>query len=150
MNNIINNLLLTLITVALLYGVKILNARSKDLTKNIKNERVKDAIDKTIKIINLAVQITNQEFVDDLKKIDGFTLDQQEEAFNNTKVKILEMLDKETKEILEEEYKNSDKFINDIITAKVWENKDIRLWLEETINIFLKLRGEMISPFMFL
>lgn len=127
MNNIINNLLLTLITVALLYGVKILNARSKDLTKNIKNERVKDAIDKTIKIINLAVQITNQEFVDDLKKIDGFTLDQQEEAFNNTKVKILEMLDKETKEILEEEYKNSDKFINDIITAKVWENKDIRL-----------------------
>ncbi len=123
MQNIINNLLLTLITVALLYGVKILNARSKDLTKNIKNERVKDAIDKTIKIINLAVQITNQEFVDDLKKIDGFTLDQQEEAFNNTKVKILEMLDKETKEILEEEYKNSDKFINEIITAKVWENK---------------------------
>lgn len=124
MQNIINNLLLTLITLALLYGVKILNARSKDLTKNIKNERVKDAIDKTIKIINLAVQITNQEFVDDLKKIDGFTLDQQEEAFNNTKVKILEMLDKETKEILEEEYKNSDKFINDIITAKVWENKE--------------------------
>ncbi len=124
MQNIINNLLLTLITVALLYGVKILNTRSKDLTKNIKNERVKDAIDKTIKIINLAVQITNQEFVDDLKKIDGFTLDQQEEAFNNTKVKILEMLDKETKEILEEEYKNSDKFINDIITAKVWENKE--------------------------
>lgn len=123
MQNIINNLLLTLITVALLYGVKILNTRSKDLTKNIKNERVKDAIEKTIKIINLAVQITNQEFVDDLKKIDGFTLDQQEEAFNNTKVKILEMLDKETKEILDEEYKNSDKFINDIITAKVWENK---------------------------
>lgn len=123
MQNIINNLLLTLITVALLYGVKILNTRSKDFTKNIKNERVKDAIDKTIKIINLAVQITNQEFVDDLKKIDGFTLDQQEEAFNNTKVKILEMLDKETKEILEEEYKNSDKFINEIITAKVWENK---------------------------
>ena len=123
MQNIINNLLLTLITVALLYGVKILNTKSKDLTKNIKNERVKDAIDKTIKIINLAVQITNQEFVDDLKKVDGFTLDQQEEAFNNTKVKILEMLDKETKEILEEEYKNSDKFINDIITAKVWENK---------------------------
>lgn len=123
MQNIINNLLLTLITVALLYGVKILNTRSKDLTKNIKNERVKDAIDKTIKIINLAVQITNQEFVDDLKKIDGFTLDHQEEAFNNTKVKILEMLDKETKEILEEEYKNSDKFINEIITAKVWENK---------------------------
>lgn len=124
MQNIINNLLLTLITLALLYGVKILNARSKDLTKNIKNERVKDAIDKTIKIINLAVQITNQKFVDDLKNIDGFTLDQQEEAFNNTKVKILEMLDKETKEILEEEYKNSDKFINDIITAKVWENKE--------------------------
>ena len=123
MQNIINNLLLTLITLALLYGVKILNTRSKDLTKNIKNQRVKDAIDKTIDIINLAVQITNQEFVDDLKKIDGFTLDQQEEAFNNTKVKILEMLDKETKEILEEEYKNSDKFINDIITAKVWENK---------------------------
>ena len=124
MQNIINNLLLTLITLALLYGVKILNSRSKDLTRGIKNERVKDAIDKTIKIINLAVQITNQEFVDDLKKIDGFTLDQQEEAFNNTKVKILEMLDKETKEILEEEYKNSDKFINDIITAKVWENKE--------------------------
>lgn len=131
MQNIINNLLLTLITVALLYGVKILNTRSKDLTKNIKNERVKDAIDKTIKIINLAVQITNQEFVDDLKKVDGFTLDQQEEAFNNTKVKILEMLDKETKEILEEEYKNSDKFINDIITAKVWENKENKKKKEE-------------------
>lgn len=127
MNNIINNLLLTLITVGLLYGVKILNDKSKDLTKNIKNEKVKRAIEKTIELTNLAVQITNQNFVQDLKNKGGFGEAEAEDAFNQTKVKILEMLDKETEKILKEEFKNSDKFINDVIEAKVWENKDIRL-----------------------
>ena len=127
MQNIINNLLLTLITVALLYGVKILNDKSKDLTKNIKNEKVKRAIEKTIELTNLAVQITNQNFVQDLKNKGGFGEAEAEDAFNKTKVKILEMLDKETEKILKEEFKNSDKFINDVIEAKVWENKDIRL-----------------------
>lgn len=127
MNNIINNLLLTLITVGLLYGVKILNDKSKDLTKNIKNEKVKRAIEKTIELTNLAVQITNQNFVQDLKNKGRFGEVEAEDAFNQTKVKILEMLDKETEKILKEEFKNSDKFINDVIEAKVWENKDIRL-----------------------
>lgn len=46
-----------------------------------------------------------------------------EDAFNNTKVRVLELLDKETKEILNEEFENADKFLNSAIESKVWESK---------------------------
>lgn len=124
MNEVINNVLMTAITVGFLVSLKFIIGRSEELKKNIKDERVKKAIDKALEIVTLAVNVTNQTMVEGLKDIDGFGRDEAEEAFNATKVKVLELLSDETKKILDEEFENTNAFLNDAIESKVWESKN--------------------------
>lgn len=124
MNEVINNVLMTAITVGFLVSLKFIIGRSEELKKNIKDERVKKAIDKALEIVTLAVNVTNQTFVDGLKKKGAFGRDEAEEAFNATKVKVLELLSDETKKILDEEFENTNAFLNDAIESKVWESKN--------------------------
>lgn len=124
MNNIVTNIILTILTAALFIGLKYLTEYVNENKHKIKDERAKRAIEKALEIVSLAVNITNQTFVDGLKKKGAFGRDEAEEAFNETKNKVLEMLDEETKKILENEFKNSNKFLNDAIEAKVWESKE--------------------------
>lgn len=123
MENIINNILLTSISVILVIGLKELINFTKEKVKNIKDEKAKKAIEKALEIVTLAVNETNQSFVGDLKKQGKFDKASMEDAFNNTKVRVLELLDKETKEILNNEFENADKFLNSAIESKVWESK---------------------------
>ncbi|MSS77364.1 hypothetical protein HV819_02335 [Anaerococcus sp. AGMB00486] len=124
MENILNNLGLTIVTIALFAVIKIAVDQVKEYTKNnIKNEKAKRAIDKALEIVTLAVNTTNQTFVKELKDKNGFGKGEAEEAFNSSKRAVLDMLDKETKEILEEEFENTDKFLNSAIESKVWESK---------------------------
>ena len=124
MNNIITNIILTILTSALFVGLKYLTEYVNENKSKIKDERVRGAIEKALEIVSLAVNITNQSFVQELKDKGGFGKKEAEEAFNATKVKVIEMLDSETKKILENEFKNSNKFLNEAIEAKVWENKN--------------------------
>lgn len=124
MNEVINNVLMTAITVGFLIALKFMIGRSEEIKKNIKDERVKKAIDKALEIVTLAVNVTNQTFVDGLKKKGAFGRDEAEEAFNATKVKVLELLSDETKKILDEEFENTNAFLNDAIESKVWESKN--------------------------
>lgn len=124
MNEVISNVLMTAITVGFLIALKFMIGRSEDLKKNIKDERVRKAIDKALEIVTLAVNVTNQTMVEGLKDIDGFGRDEAEEAFNATKVKVLELLSDETKKILDEEFENTNAFLNDAIESKVWESKN--------------------------
>ena len=124
MNEVISNVLMTVITVGFLVALKFMIGRSEELKKNIKDERVRKAIDKALEIVTLAVNVTNQTMVEGLKDIDGFGRDEAEEAFNATKVKVIEMLDDETKKILDEEFENTNAFLNDAIESKVWESKN--------------------------
>lgn len=124
MNEVINNVLMTAITVGFLVSLKFIIGRSEELKKNIKDERVRKAIDKALKIVTLAVNVTNQTMVEGLKDIDGFGRDEAEEAFNATKVKVLDLLSEETKKILDEEFENTNAFLNDAIESKVWESKN--------------------------
>lgn len=125
MNNIFNNLILTVLTVGLFTLVNILIKQVKEYTnKNIKNERAKKAIEKALEVVTLAVNTTNQTFVKELKDKDGFDKAAMEEAYNASKKAVLDMLDKETKDILEEEFANTDLFLNNAIESKVWEIKN--------------------------
>lgn len=124
MNNIITNIILTVLTAALFIGLKYLTEYVNENKLKIKDERVRGAIEKALEIVSLAVNITNQSFVQELKDKGGFGKKEAEEAFNATKVKVIEMLDSETKKILEHEFENSNKFLNEAIEAKVWENKN--------------------------
>lgn len=125
MNNIFNNLMLTVLTVGLFALIKILIEQVKEYTnKNIKNEKAKKAIEKALEVVTLAVNTTNQTFVKDLKEKNGFDKAAMEDAYNASKKAVLDMLDKETKDILEEEFENTDLFLNNAIESKVWEIKN--------------------------
>lgn len=125
MNNIFNNLMLTVLTIGLFALIKILIGQVKEYTnKNIKNERAKKAIEKALEVVTLAVNTTNQTFVKELKDKDGFDKAAMEDAYNASKKAVLDMLDKETKDILEEEFANTDLFLNNAIESKVWEIKN--------------------------
>lgn len=125
MNNIFNNLMLTVLTIGLFALIKILIGQVKEYTnKNIKNEKAKKAIEKALEVVTLAVNTTNQTFVKELKDKDGFDKVAMEEAYNASKKAVLDMLDKETKDILEEEFANTDLFLNNAIESKVWEIKN--------------------------
>lgn len=124
MNVILTNVILTILTAALFAGLKYLTEYVNDNKSKIKDEKARKAIEKALEIVTLAVNITNQNFVQDLKDKGGFGKAEAEEAFNATKVKVIDMLDDETKKILEQEFENSNTFLNNAIEAKVWENKN--------------------------
>ncbi|MGO3019351.1 MAG: hypothetical protein ACTIH2_09415 [Anaerococcus sp.] len=125
MNNIFNNLMLIVLTIGLFALIKILIEQVKNYTnKNIKNEKAKKAIEKALEVVTLAVNTTNQTFVKDLKDKDSFDKRAMEEAYNASKKATLDMLDKETKDILEDEFANTDLFLNNAIESKVWEIKN--------------------------
>ena len=125
MNNIFNNLMLTILTIGLFALIKILIGQVKEYTnKNIKNEKAKKAIEKALEVVTLAVNTTNQTFVKELKEKDGFDKLAMEDAYNASKKAVLDMLDKETKDILEDEFENTDLFLNNAIESKVWEIKN--------------------------
>lgn len=123
MNEVISNVLMTVITVGFVVALKFVIGRSEELKKSVKDERVRKAIDKALEIVTLSVNVTNQEFVQALKDKGGFGKKEAEEAFNATKVKVLELLSDETKKILDEEFGNTNVFLNNAIESKVWEGK---------------------------
>lgn len=123
MNEVISNVLMTVITVGFVVALKFIIGRSEELKKSVKDERVRKAIDKALEIVTLSVNVTNQEFVQALKDKGGFGKKEAEEAFNATKVKVLELLSDETKKILDEEFGNTNVFLNNAIESKVWEGK---------------------------
>src|SRR5699024_1868308 len=120
MENVLNNLILTFITVGLVVTISYL---TKLADAKIKDEKLKTAVDKILQITTLAVNETNQSFVGALKDKGNFEEDDAKKAFRNTKTNIIKMLDKETKEILEKEFQNSDAYINSLIEKQVVEQK---------------------------
>lgn len=122
--DVIHNIILIVITLALVGLVKYVVDEVREYVEaNVENERVKNGINKALDIVTLAVNTTNQTFVKELKDAGSFGGQEAEEAYNATKVAVLEMLDEETKKILEQEFANTDKFLNQAIESKVWESK---------------------------
>ena len=120
MENVLNNIILTLISAGLVVTISYL---TKLADEKIKDEKFKKAIDKALQITTLAVNETNQSFVGALKDKGNFNEDDAEKAFKNTKTNIIKMLDTETKEILEKEFQNSDAYITSLIEKQVVEQK---------------------------
>lgn len=120
MQNVLNNIILIIISLGLIVSLSYLVTLADE---KIKDERMKKAIKKLIDITTLAVNETNQSFVGALKDKGHFNEEDAKRAFNNTKSKIIKILDNETREILEKEFKNVDDYINALIEKKVKEEK---------------------------
>lgn len=124
MGDIIKNIILILICLAFVGLLKMLIDEVHNfVAENVHNGKVRKAIDKALELVTLAVNTTNQTFVKELKDTESFGLDEAEEAFNASKKAVVDMLDDETKKILDEEFANTDKFLNQAIESKVRESK---------------------------
>lgn len=119
MNDFLN---LSLIIISLILVAYLLIRFIKDYNnENIKDERTKRAIDYALEVVKIAVNATNQTFVKGLKENKGFDKDAMEDAFNVTKKAIIDMLDDKTLDILSNEFRDADLFLNNAIESKIWE-----------------------------
>lgn len=121
MNNEFLTELLKVILIAVIpmvsgYVVKFLMAKFSEINTKIDNDKIESYLKQIEKIIISAVKLTNQTFVDLLKKEGGFTNEAKLEAFNKTKAAILALLTEELKEAI----------------AKLYG--DVNIWLEATIE----------------
>lgn len=97
---------------------------SKEKINSIENNKVRDAVVKLFDIIAKCVGATNQTFVKDLKEIGGFDKAAHEEAWNTTKASIENILDKESKEILNKAYGDLNAYINQALEDEVNRQKE--------------------------
>ena len=83
---------------AFYYLAKFIHNKCEQLKAKTDSEALKNLIEKIDFIVQLAVEATNQTFVEDLKKKNEFSDDQQKEAFSMTVKSIDDMLTDEDKE----------------------------------------------------
>ena len=95
-----------------------------DKAKEIKNKDLREATNKILDIIKKCVGATNQTFVRGLKDKGGFDNAAKEEAWNKTKSKIIDILDDESRNILEKAYGDFNSYINVTIEDEVKKQKE--------------------------
>ena len=92
--------------------------------KEIKNKDLREATIKTLDIIKKCVGATNQTFVKGLKDHGGFDDAAKEEAWNKTKSDIVNILDEESKNLLEKAYGDFNSYINVAIEDEIKRQKE--------------------------
>lgn len=95
-----------------------------DKAKEIKNKDLREATNKILDIIKKCVGATNQTFVKGLKDKGGFDNAAKEEAWNKTKSNIIDILDDESRNILEKAYGDFNSYINVAIEDEVKKQKE--------------------------
>lgn len=124
MNEILVKILVTIVILVMANLFVYLTNLSKEKINCIENKKVRDATAKLLDIVVKCVGATNQTYVGELKKSGSFDKAAHEEAWNNTKVAIEEILDKESKEVLESTYGDLNAYINRAIENEVKRQKE--------------------------
>jgi len=88
-----------------------------------KNEKTKNLIEKAKNIIHSVTDATTQSFVSELKKFNKFTQEKQAEAFKKTLEESKNLLTKDLKKAVEEEYKDLNTFIGTEIESYLHTEK---------------------------
>ena len=97
---------------------------SKEKINSIENKKVRDTTAKLLDIVTKCVGATNQTYVRELKEIGGFDKAEHEEAWNITKASIENILDNESKEILNKAYGDLNAYINRALENEVKRQKE--------------------------
>lgn len=85
------------------------------INAKIGNDKLAGAINKAGDIILAAVETTNQNFVDQLKKDGKFDREAQEQAFKNTLDLVYKLLSEEAKELIEDAFGDLETYLRVII-----------------------------------
>ena len=93
--------------------------------QKVNNEQLKSLIDKLDFVIQMAVEATNQTFVNDIKNGGKMTDEEKKEAFNKTLESIMQMLSEQDKEQITEQFGDMATYITNNIEAYIGSKKDI-------------------------
>lgn len=102
-------------------------ARTKlqEWKQKVNNDNLKAILDKLDFIVQMAVEATNQTFVNDIKNGGKMTEEQKKEAFNQTLEAIMQMLSEEDKEKITEQFGDMATYITNNIEAYIGSKKDL-------------------------
>jgi len=132
MNNLLTqeniNLLSTAVIVPLIiviakYFISFIELKTKQLTEDIKNERLKKYLGVAEDAIKTAVIAVSQVYVDSFKKEKAFTVDEQQKAFTIAKQKALSIMGLKAIEVLKEELSSG----------------EVDLWIDSKIEQYVKI-----------
>lgn len=101
-----------------------LNAKKEEAKAITANETVKALIDSALDAVEKAVAVTNQTYVDTLKKSGTFTVENQHEAFQRSYDTAKQLLTKEAAEYIEIAYGGLQEWLTAQIEAQVKASKN--------------------------
>lgn len=101
------------------------HTKLQEWKQKVNNEQLKSIIDKLDFVIQMAVEATNQTFVNDIKNGGKMTDEQKKEAFNQTLESIIQMLSEEDKEKITEQFGDMATYITNNIEAYIGSKKDL-------------------------
>lgn len=123
LENLLTTLLQAVITVAVpilsAFAVKWLNAKAAQASAQATNEKARAYINEAAEAVSTAVAFTSQTYVDELKKSQAFTTDNQKEALNKAKDKALALLSQSAIEFLNMAYGDAAEFLTAQIEKEV-------------------------------
>ena len=123
LENLLTTLLQAVITVAVpilsAFAVKWLNAKAAQASAQATNEKARAYINEAAEAVSTAVAFTSQTYVDELKKSQTFTADNQKEALNKAKDKAMALLSQSAIEFLNMAYGDVAEFLTAQIEKEV-------------------------------
>lgn len=129
MDTIIFDLTLDLFSKIAMWGVAIVFAwLVKVINDRVKNDKIKFHLAEATDMVNRAVIMTNQMFVDELKEQGQFDLSKAKKAFRASFNDVKEHMSEETKKVVKDAYGDLDHFITTEIERQVAlekEHKDL-------------------------
>lgn len=123
LNFIMTAVIIPLIIVMGKYIISFIELKTKQLTENIKNEKLKKYLGVAEDAIKTAVLAVSQVYVDTFKKENAFTVDEQKKAFMIAKQKALSIMGEKTIDVLKEELSSG----------------EVDLWIESKIEQYVKI-----------
>ena len=123
LNNIIYTLVTTLLPLLITYVVLIAKNKLKEMTNDIKNEEVQEALQRLNSLIGDAIIDTTNNFTIKLKEEGKWSKEKATEALEKSLETVKIQITEEMKLIIEEKYNDLDAYLKSQITALYEKNK---------------------------
>lgn len=111
------------------YAAKWFHTKCEQIKSTTESEALKRFIEKIDYIVQIAVEATNQTFVDDLKKDDKFSDEEKKQAFEHTFESIENMLTDDDKEKIIQSFGDLGTFLRSSVENYIRNSKDIDIQL---------------------
>lgn len=125
--DVLQAVLIAIVTVSvpilLKYGIALINTKIEEKTALIDNDYAKGLLKDVATILTTCVTEVTQTYVDDLKKTDSFTVENQKIAFEKAVEQAKVLLTDEAIDLLNEKYNDAEAYIRSAIEAIVKMNK---------------------------